>query len=175
MHTVFNLLHESNYLNMLNKTEALPRFPEFLSLPLKLMPAKFHSQFLIILLNRILSEQIKEGELDFLINRGVGIRVKDAAISFILSFSGDRFVAMKSNNRDLLIQANVYDFLLLAARQEDPDTLVFQRRLIMQGDTELGLELKNFLDGLDIESNGSFAIIESLLQKSLPAYRRLFG
>ena len=46
---------------MLNKTEALPRFPEFLSLPLKLMPAKFHSQFLIILLNRILSEQIKEG------------------------------------------------------------------------------------------------------------------
>ena len=105
----------------------------------------------------------------------MGIRVKDAAISFILSFSGDRFVAMKSNNRDLLIQANVYDFLLLAARQEDPDTLVFQRRLIMQGDTELGLELKNFLDGLDIESNGSFAIIESLLQKSLPAYRRLFG
>jgi len=129
----------------------------------------------VVLLNRILSEQIKEGELDFLGDRCLCIKVKDAGISYTISLAQDRFVVVKFSSIDLSIESTVYDFLTLAARQEDPDTLVFQRRLIMQGDTELGLELKNFLDGLDIESKSSFAIIESLLQKSLPVYQRLFS
>jgi O2-independent ubiquinone biosynthesis accessory factor UbiT len=41
--------------------------------------------------------------------------------------------------------------LLIAARKEDPDTLFFQRRLKIEGDTELGLEVKNLIDGIDIE------------------------
>ena len=31
-------------------------------------------------------------------------------------------------------------------RLEDPDTLFFSRRLVIEGDTELGLALKNALD-----------------------------
>jgi len=160
---------------MLSKIEVLPQFPGFLSFPFRLLPEKMHSTFLVMLLNRILLEQIKEGELDFLNDRRLCIKVKDAGICYNISLSCGSFIVDKSTSFDLLIESRVYDFLLLAARQEDPDTLVFQRRLIMQGDTELGLELKNFLDGLDIESSGSFAIIESLLQKSLPVYRRLFS
>jgi predicted lipid carrier protein YhbT len=38
------------------------------------------------------------------------------------------------------------------SRQEDPDTLFFQRRLTIEGDTELGLEVKNILDALDHEN-----------------------
>ncbi|MGB7997639.1 MAG: SCP2 sterol-binding domain-containing protein, partial [Photobacterium halotolerans] len=38
------------------------------------------------------------------------------------------------------------------ARKVDPDTLFFQRRLTMQGDTELGLAVKNLLDSLDLDS-----------------------
>jgi hypothetical protein len=34
----------------------------------------------------------------------------------------------------------------LALRREDPDTLFFTRRLVLEGDTELGLALKNALD-----------------------------
>jgi len=167
--------HLNNWLIMLNKIEALPHFPGFLSFPFRLLPSKLHSKFLAILLNRILLEQIKEGELDFLNDRHLCIKVKDAGVSYDISLSHGCFISVKSSEVDLLIQSSVYDFLMLAARQEDPDTLVFQRRLILQGDTELGLELKNFLDGLDIESTGSLAIIESMLQKSLPAYRRLFS
>jgi predicted lipid carrier protein YhbT len=37
----------------------------------------------------------------------------------------------------------------MARREEDPDTLFFCRRLILEGDTELGLLFKNTLDGLD--------------------------
>ena len=129
-----------------------------------------------MILNRILALQIKEGDLDFLNNRILSVNVKDARINYFISFSQGHLISVSpESDHDLMIQASVYDFLLLAARQEDADTLVFQRRLLMQGDTELGLELKNFLDGLDIESTGSFVIIESLLQKSLPVYRRLFG
>ncbi|MCV5960072.1 SCP2 sterol-binding domain-containing protein, partial [Escherichia coli] len=39
----------------------------------------------------------------------------------------------------------------IAGRKEDPDTLFFQRRLSIEGDTELGLEVKNLMDSVDLE------------------------
>lgn len=50
---------------------------------------------------------------------------------------------------DLTIAATLTDFVALARREEDPDTLFFARRLAIEGDTELGLVLKNLLDGID--------------------------
>ena len=44
------------------------------------------------------------------------------------------------------------DLLLLASRLEDADTLFFQRRLEVTGDTELGLTARNLLDRLPWES-----------------------
>jgi len=153
-----------------------PHFPGVLSFPLKLVPAKIHSRLLVTFLNKFLAQQIIEGELDFLKNKILSVSVNDAGIEFYISLINGRLVTATSNGRsDIEIQASVYDFLQLAARQQDPDTLVFQRRLIMQGNTELGLELKNFLDGLDLESKGSFAKVELLLLKSLPIYKRLFS
>jgi predicted lipid carrier protein YhbT len=45
----------------------------------------------------------------------------------------------------------------------------------MEGDTELGLSLKNYLDGMDVESSRVLPLIESLARKTLPVYKRLFG
>lgn len=39
--------------------------------------------------------------------------------------------------------------MALALREEDPDTLFFSRRLRMEGDTDLGLLVKNTLDAVD--------------------------
>ncbi|MFY9314049.1 MAG: SCP2 sterol-binding domain-containing protein [Burkholderiales bacterium] len=50
---------------------------------------------------------------------------------------------------DLTIRSTVSGFLALALRREDPDTLFFTRRLVMTGDTELGLIVKNLLDAID--------------------------
>jgi predicted lipid carrier protein YhbT len=50
----------------------------------------------------------------------------------------------------LTISASAYDFVLLARRQEDPDTLFFSRRLAMEGDTELGLLVKNTIDAIEL-------------------------
>ena len=45
------------------------------------------------------------------------------------------------------------EVVTLAMRKEYPDTLFFSRRLSMQGDTELGLLLKNTLDALELPSD----------------------
>lgn len=163
-------------MNLTTKIEKTPNFPHLLSLPFNMLPFSIHSRILVSFLNKLLKDQINEGELDFLENKKLCVTVSDLNINYYIGLKNDRLIFMIADKEnDIKIQANLYDFLQLAARQQDPDTLVFQRRLIMQGDTELGLELKNFLDGLDLESTSSFAKIESMLIKSLPIYKKLFS
>jgi len=153
----------------------MPGLPFILSVPLKILPLKYHSRVLVKVLNFILSENIIEGDLDFLESKRACICVTDINIKYYISFDNNRLVAIAPEiNNDIKIEANVYDFLQLAGRQEDPDTLMFQRRLVLQGNTELGLEIKNLLDSIDIESSRYLTKIEYLLQKSLPVYSKLF-
>ena len=49
---------------------------------------------------------------------------------------------------DLCIRATAGGYLRLARGDEDPDRLFFERELVMEGDTELGLVLKNSLDAI---------------------------
>jgi len=50
---------------------------------------------------------------------------------------------------DLMFTAPAYAYLQMVSRQEDPDTLFFKRTLMIEGDTELGLRVKNMLDALE--------------------------
>ncbi len=50
---------------------------------------------------------------------------------------------------DLCFRANLSAFMQMVARQEDPDTLFFNRELEITGDTELGLMVKNMLDAVE--------------------------
>jgi len=50
---------------------------------------------------------------------------------------------------DVTVRARLTDYLALALRREDPDTLFFSRRLVIEGDTELGLVVKNALDAIE--------------------------
>jgi predicted lipid carrier protein YhbT len=144
--------------------------------PLSLLPDTVCSRLAATVLNQVLSRQLKEGELDFLHHRSVTIRVRDAGISVYLTVGGQRFrVTTRRAASDLSIEASVYDFLRLVGQQDDPDTLVFQRRLVMQGDTELGLEVKNFLDGLDVDSLGLYRHLAPVLHRLLPVYQQVFG
>ena len=60
-----------------------------------------------------------------------------------------RLAISEKQKADATISGNLKEFLQLTARTEDPDTLFFQRRLQIEGDTELSLEVKNLLDGVD--------------------------
>ena len=153
-----------------------PVFPAPLSLPLKILPSFVHNKVLVTALNRMFSHEIKEGELDFLQGKIINISIQDAGIEYCFTLDGNKLAAAdKNESPDLILQGTIYNYLLLASRQEDTDTLFFSRRLHMQGDTELGLYVKNFLDGMDMDSHKVPAYLESLLQKSLPVYERLFG
>ncbi|HEY0589924.1 MAG TPA: SCP2 sterol-binding domain-containing protein [Pseudoduganella sp.] len=101
-------------------------------------------------LNRILAPQLPEDVRQALFARRLRLRVEDAGLAIDFSWQGTGFeMARHGGQPDLTIGACAHDLVLMARRQEDPDTLFFSRRLILEGDTELGLLFKNTLDGLD--------------------------
>ena len=98
--------------------------------------------------NRLLWPALQTLDWKPLVGRRYAIRVKD--LGLVLRFTvGTRGFAPDSGAPDLTISATARDFLLLLARREDPDTLFFSRRLVSEGDTELGLTVKNLLYALE--------------------------
>jgi predicted lipid carrier protein YhbT len=104
-------------------------------------------------LNLALAKKLAPDVTQLLQGKRLRMRVTDAQWEFDFSWVGDRFVACRSTAlADLTISASGHDFFRLARRQEDPDTLFFNRRLAMEGDTELGLLVKNTLDAIELPS-----------------------
>ena len=161
---------------MTNSPDKVPLFPRLLSLPLALIPDRVHSTTVVTLLNRVFAKSLRDGELDFLQGRALRVRVRDMKLTFCITLQQGKLVASQVKNMpDLSITGTLHAFLLLAARCEDADTLFFQRRLRMEGDTELGLEVKNYLDGLDMGSLWLPRQVSNMAQKTLPLYERAFS
>lgn len=88
-----------------------------------------------------------------LFGKPLRIRVIDAGMNFDFTVTARGFVASREVPPPVVvISAGARDFLRLARREADPDTLFFDRRLSIEGDTELGLLLKNTLDAIDVKS-----------------------
>ncbi|MBZ0125974.1 MAG: SCP2 sterol-binding domain-containing protein [Rhodocyclaceae bacterium] len=116
--------------------ERLPQLPPTLGLTTALNLA----------LDRILSR----ATLEPLTGKLVCLHVTDAGLTLLFTLSEEGFrPAVSSGKPDLMISARTRDYLALALREEDPDTLFFSRRLLMEGDTDLGLLVKNTLDAID--------------------------
>jgi len=115
------------------------------------LPAYPGSFLLVTALNKVLAQQLPVDVRQYLLSKKLRIHVRDARLTFDFTCTGTRFAAcQKQDSTDLTISANAQDFVRLARREEDPDTLFFNRRLSMEGDTELGLVVKNALDALDM-------------------------
>lgn len=71
----------------------------------------------------------------------------------------------------LTISATAHDFFRLALRQEDPDTLFFNRRLTIEGDTELGVLVKNTLDSLEPQRLDFASVLSHLPSAALEIFR----
>lgn len=151
------------------------RLPRPLSLPTRIIPTAVHSAVITRILNRILSTPIADGELDFLQDKILHVHVEDASMVYSMSLQNKRLIAGNPNKYDMKISGTIHDFLLLISRSEDADTLFFQRRLKMQGDTELGLYLKNFLDGMDTDSLPLYRHGNPILQKGIRLFEQLIA
>ena len=101
-------------------------------------------------LNLVLLPTLDADTRRLLTGRIVAIEVTDAGIDCRLSLTALGFVPASGRAApDVAIRACAHDFYRLARRMEDPDTLFFARRLAIEGDTELGLTIKNALDAID--------------------------
>ncbi|MBU6486621.1 MAG: SCP2 sterol-binding domain-containing protein [Burkholderiales bacterium] len=104
-------------------------------------------------LNLTVKPHLPDDTLAQLQDRALRIEVRDAGVSFDFVYRGGAFRAARHVGEiALTISASAYDFFQLARRTQDPDTLFFSRRLTMEGDTELGLLVKNSLDAIDLSN-----------------------
>jgi predicted lipid carrier protein YhbT len=136
----------------------MPQMPEILhdaarraaALPGQVVPYAVQAPLLQAVLNHALRVPLEDGELDFLEGRRVRVRIVDARLDWVIEHSstGLRIVA-RDLPEDVAISGDLPDFVLLATRRADHDTLFFQRRIRIEGDTELGLGVKNTLDAMD--------------------------
>ena len=118
---------------------------------LSLLPAYPGSLLFVTGLNLALAKSLAPDVTQMLIGKKLRLRVTDAQLAFDFEWINGRFSACQNKGEaDLTISASAYDFVLLARRQEDPDTLFFSRRLAMEGDTELGLLVKNTIDAIEL-------------------------
>jgi len=121
-----------------------------IGIPGRFIPYPVQKQVLSLVLNQAFREPLHHGELDFLEGAKVRIRVTDLNIDWLISVESDSFTPLERElEDDVRISGESPDFILLATRQADPDTLFFQRRIRIEGDTELGLGVKNTMDSMD--------------------------
>ncbi|MBI1907127.1 MAG: SCP2 sterol-binding domain-containing protein [Rhodocyclales bacterium] len=117
------------------------------------LPQKPPTLALTLALNLALGRILPREDLAPLTGRHLRLNVRDAGLSLDFTLGERGFQACAADGKpDLTLTANVRDYLALALREEDADTLFFARRLLMEGDTELGLLVKNTLDAVDWEA-----------------------
>ena len=126
--------------------------PQFLRLPVSLIPFAVKKAAMVFILQRVFKEALEDGDFEFLEDRFLKVSLDDLQLScFITLQQGQLLVKEQSDSFDVSFAAGLNDLILIAGRKEDPDSLFFQRRLRIEGDTELGLEVKNLMDSLDLD------------------------
>lgn len=125
--------------------------PAILGLPIKLLPLSVVATPIERLINRLFRTPIEDGDFDFLEGRWLKIHFSDIRFDIHLGFDGHRLSIVEARPCDVEFRGTLGAFAALARRREDPDTLFFQRKLMIEGDTELGLGIKNLLDSLEME------------------------
>ena len=92
---------------------------------------------------------LPQEQLETLEGRVIGFEVLDLSFATAVTCLSGKFWHAEVETAELMMRANAAQFLQLLNRQEDPDTLFFNRSLLIEGDTELGLIVKNLLDSVD--------------------------
>lgn len=150
------------------------RIPEPLGQLMACLPSWPGSLLFVSALNTILKHRLPEDVKEAIAGKQLRLTITDARLDFNFVWTKGGFVASGSHvEPDVTISASAYDFYLLSRREEDPDTLFFSRRLVMEGDTELGLLLKNTLDAMELNV---FELVKELpvrkMLSLIPGYKK---
>jgi predicted lipid carrier protein YhbT len=155
-------------------TNASPELPPVTRKVAAWIPSLLKVGAITRIMNVFLALPLAAGELEFLRQCVVNIYVSDAELKFSVRLDQGKLCAgVEVAEADLTIEGTVYTFLLLATRKVDADTLFFQRQLKTSGDTELGLYVKNFLDGLEPETLPYHRTTDYIMRSSLAVADRV--
>lgn len=99
-------------------------------------------------LNSLFKAALQEDEFELLEGRYLSLVIQDLGIHLTLTVQQQRLL-LSEQPPETTIRGDWRAMLQLALRKEDPDGLFFRRQLLIEGDTELGLGIKNLLDSLD--------------------------
>ncbi|MDZ4076265.1 MAG: SCP2 sterol-binding domain-containing protein [Hylemonella sp.] len=113
------------------------------------LPVAPPSWALAQVLNQMLRRGVLPADMSLLAGRHYEIEVRDLGLRLRFTADAAGFRAAAGRAPDLRLSASLADFARMMLREEDPDTLFFHRRLVIEGDTELGLVVKNLLDSVD--------------------------
>ena len=130
--------------------DSCPRLPEAFRHFGKGMPRAMLRLPVEQVLQQVFASHLDQGELDVLAGRELAVVVDDLGIRLGFSKSGARLVVTDGRQPGVEIRGPLAAFLWLAVKRVDADTLFFHRHLVMEGDTELGLIIKNLLDATDL-------------------------
>jgi predicted lipid carrier protein YhbT len=128
------------------------RLPGFVAALGQKLPQWPHGLALVTSLNAALKMKLlPESGLTALEDKLFRVQVLDTGGTAHFTYRGGlfRLVFRAERDPDLAFAAHLSADLQLLARQEDPDTLFFNRELEIAGDTELGLMIKNMLDAVE--------------------------
>jgi predicted lipid carrier protein YhbT len=131
----------------------------------RVVPQCLTANVVTSVVNHLMRGQPIAGRLAELSGRTFRLHIDDVpvALTFEITSGGLRASTAAPH---VTMRGAVNDFVALALRREDPDTLFFQRRLVVEGETETGLHLKNLLDGWEYDLR---AHVNSTLPQPLAA------
>ncbi|NRF71010.1 SCP2 sterol-binding domain-containing protein [Aquincola sp. S2] len=100
-------------------------------------------------LDRLLLPKLPSDAREALSNKVVAVDVTDLGLTLKLELGRRGFsVCSTAQPAALRIAAAAPAFWRLLAAQDDADRLFFERQLVMEGDTEMALVLKNTIDAI---------------------------
>lgn len=133
--------------------KVLPKVPGLLAKPFTSAPFFAQSFILKKAITPIFSQVMLNTEPALFKGRWIKLAISDINLECLMSANQKLELEFKKTGRvDVTIRGTLKSFVLLASQKEDPDTLFFQRDLVIEGDTDLGLHLKNLLDAFDWEA-----------------------
>ncbi|WP_281558958.1 SCP2 sterol-binding domain-containing protein [Thalassomonas sp. RHCl1] len=157
------LIARANHLPLSIRSGVIKAIPKVITPTFALLPFSAQQKLLLPVLTSVFKEALEDGDFEFLQDKWLRISITDLNIHWWLSYDQDKLIMAPAKTfskkatpalqqkEDVSFSGSGDDLLLIAGRKQDPDTLFFQRRLKIEGDTELGLELKNLIDAIDLD------------------------
>ncbi len=133
----------------MNAAPTTPQLPEPLARLVSRLPQWPPTVAVCAGLNLLFLPTLDADTRQQLTGRTVAIEVSDAGLCCRIRLGTLGFLPAMGGTPEVTIRAAAWNYYRLARRLEDPDTLFFSRSLVMEGDTELGLLVKNSLDAID--------------------------